>query len=211
MMFKRVKPDLSLPFVSNLERFLLSVQPESFLWSFVHSLPDAPSDSSVREFLDRFDDLGHWASFSFGYSFPVFVGYGLKKVFCDNIQENVIFLSNSDTKAFHQVCVRWLSSLSRARGIKFRRSPFASFLDGYDLELVGFNVEFESGLKKSFEDLDKRLRWSSVPVVVVCPNDVVLRRYQDHFGCDPYYSCLDHEFGLITLKEYPRMINTIVL
>ena len=107
--------------------------------------------------------------------------YYLRSVFTDSVGDDVLFFSNKWLDFYHERAVRWLARISLLEGLKFVRVPSSSRYDGYDLELEGLNVEFESGLKRTYVDLENRIILSRLPVLVVVPNEAVRLRYSNHF------------------------------
>ena len=111
----------------------------------------------------------------------LFYGLILKRVYVDVLGERLIFLSSSPYDFFHEKMVSYLSSVVVRMGLSFVRLPFESRYSGYDLELKGLNVEFESGLKASYRGLEDRIALSRSHVVIVVPNEEVRIRYMNHF------------------------------
>lgn len=110
-----------------------------------------------------------------------------------------MFLSSKRVDHYHEKVVSHLSSLSILIGLSFKRRPSESRYDGYDLEFRNLNVEFETGLKASYRDLEDRIVLSRLPVVVVVPNEVVRERYSNHF--------LVWDVSVITLSSYSSFVK----
>ena len=104
-----------------------------------------------------------------------------RSVYTDCLKDNVLFLSSKSVDRYHEKLVSHLTSVSVLSGLSFKRRPSRSRYDGYDLELKGLNVEVETGLKASYRDLEDRIALSFYPVLVVVPNQDVLKRYSNHF------------------------------
>jgi hypothetical protein len=125
--------------------------------------------------------------------------YRFRSVYTDILQDNVMFLSSKRVDHYHEKVVSHLSSLSILIGLSFKRRPSESRYDGYDLEFRSLNVEFETGLKASYRDLEDRIALSRLPVVIVVPNEVVRERYSNHF--------LVWDVSVITLSSYSSFVK----
>ncbi len=111
----------------------------------------------------------------------LFLDLSLRRVYTDVVGKRLIFLSGSRFDFYHEKMVSWLSSVAVNFGVSFVRDPSDSRYSGYDLEIRGLNVEFESGLKASYRDLEDRIALSRSRVLIVVPNEEVRVRYVNHF------------------------------
>ena len=109
------------------------------------------------------------------------VSFSYRSVYTDCLSDDVLFLSSKSVDRYHEKLVSHLTSISVLSGLSFKRRPSLSRYDGCDLELRGLNVEVETGLKASYRDLEDRIALSSYPVLIVLPNQAVLKRYSNHF------------------------------
>jgi hypothetical protein len=152
----------------------------------------------LQEYVSRYSD----ASFQFVLKemvrFSRDRSLSLKQIFVDVPQDWVMFFSGKQYDFFHERCVRWMIYVSLGRGFKFRRTPSRSFRDGADLELSGLNVEFESGLKRTYTSLRSRIESFSDPWIIVVPNSNVQKRYKDHFE------------NVITLSSFPSFLDSFL-
>ena len=103
------------------------------------------------------------------------MSFTYRSVYTDCLEDDVLFLSSKSVDRYHEKLVSHLTSVSVLSGLSFKRRPSCSRYDGYDLELRGLNVEVETGLKASYRDLEDRIALSSYPVLVVVPNQDVLK------------------------------------
>lgn len=126
--------------------------------------------------------------------------YLYRSVFTDAIGDYVLFLSSKKTDRYHEKMVSHLVSISVLSGCSFVRKPSQSRYDGYDLELKGLNVEFETGLKASYRDLEERIALSLFPVLIVLPNQDVLKRYSNHFRV--------WDVSLVSLASYSSFLRS---
>ena len=126
--------------------------------------------------------------------------YLYRSVFTDAVGDYVLFLSSKKTDRYHEKIVSHLVSISVLSGCSFVRKPSQSRYDGYDLELKGLNVEFETGFKASYRDLEDRIALSRFPVLVVLPNRDVLERYSNHFRV--------WDVSLVSLVSYSSFLKS---
>lgn len=126
-----------------------------------------------------------------------------RSIYTDCVEDDVLFLSSKSVDRYHEKLVSHLTSVSVLSGLYFKRRPSCSRYDGYDLELKGLNVEVETGLKASYRDLEDRIALSSYPVLIVLPNQDVLKRYSNHFRF--------WDVRLTSLSGYLGSIGSLVL
>lgn len=126
-----------------------------------------------------------------------------RSVYTDCLSDGVLFLSSKSVDRYHEKLVSHLTSVSVLSGLSFKRRPSRSRYDGYDLELKGLNVEVETGLKASYRDLEDRIALSFYPVLVVVPNQDVLKRYSNHFRF--------WDVHLTSLSGYLGSVGSVVL
>jgi hypothetical protein len=131
------------------------------------------------------------------------MSFTYRSVYTDCLKDDVLFLSSKSVDRYHEKLVSHLTSVSVLSGLSFKRRPSRSRYDGYDLELRGLNVEVETGLKASYRDLEDRIALSSYPVLVVVPNQDVLKRYSNHFRF--------WDVHLTSLSGYLGSVGSVVL
>ncbi len=183
-----VSPEVYRHFSGFLYQVLLSVQPRKRIFSLLRAHQDYPGDEGLRLFLRYFNSnpymvlsrvLGNGRIIM--RDAELFRGLKLRRVYTDIVGQCLIFLSASRFDLYHEKMVLYLRSVALSLGLEFVRDPFDSRYSGYDLEIKGLNVEFESGLKASYRDLEDRIALSRSRVVIVVPNQEVLVRYLNHF------------------------------
>lgn len=186
--FDDVSPELYHHFSDFLYQVLLSVQPRKRIFSLLRAHWDYPGDEDLKLFLRYFNSnpdmvlsrvLGNGRLVL--RDFELFRSLKLKRVYTDIVGQSLLFLSASRFDLYHEKMVSYLCSIAFSCGLEFVRDPSASRYSGYDLEIKGLNVEFESGLKASYRDLEDRITISRSHVVIVVPNQEVLIRYLNHF------------------------------
>ena len=178
-----------------------SISPDSEDWEnyLLHLLFSVQSRTRVFDFLFRYfpslltyDIQAYLSSLHrVEYNGRSFI---YRSIFTDCLPDDVLFLSSKSLDRFHEKLVSHLTSVSVLSGLSFKRKPSHSRLDGYDLELRGLNVELETGLKASYRGLEDRIALSSYPVLIVLPNQDVLKRYSHHFR--------NWDISLTTLSGY---------
>jgi hypothetical protein len=193
MNFLSFSPKSSQDWRSYAVDLLFSVQSRKHLFDLVLSHYLDLSSSDLDSFLvnvrkgrfflsEPFLNLMSQGGFVFSHK-SKFAGdsYYLRSIFTDSVGDDVLFFSNKWLDFYHERAVRWLTRISLLEGLKFVRVPSSSRYDGHDLEFQNVNVEFESGLKKTYVDLENRIILSRLPVLVVVPNMAVRFRYSNHF------------------------------
>lgn len=167
---------------------LYSVQPEKRIYHLILSYFPSVSYALVHNYLSSISSV-------------VFNGdrFHFRSIFTDILSDNVMFLSSKKLDHYHEKVVSHLTSLSILLGLSFKRKPSQSRYDGYDLEFRNLNVEFETGLKASYRDLEDRIALSPLPVVIVVPNESVKQRYSNHFSV--------WDLSVITLSSYSSFIR----
>ena len=186
--FDDVSPEPYPSFLHFVYQVLLSVQPRERIFRLLRTHRHYPGDQGLSFFLRYFNSSPRMAishlsgeDRSFTNESLLFSGLILRRVYTDVVGKRLIFLSASRFDFYHEKMVSWLSSVTVDFGIPFVCDPSDSRYSGYDLEIRGLNVEFESGLKASYRDLEDRIAISRSRVVIVVPNEEVRVRYVNHF------------------------------
>jgi hypothetical protein len=193
MNFLSFSPAKSQSWQSYTADLLFSVQSRKHLYDLVlrHYIGLSPSilDSFISDisshgftvsqlFLNSLNSASFYSSHI--SKFPG-IAYHLHSIYTDAVADDVLFLSNKWLDIYHEKAVKWLTRVSLLEGFKFSRVPSFSRYNGYDLELKGLNVEFETGLKRNYPGLENRLLLSRVPAVIVVPNESQKKLYSSHF------------------------------
>lgn len=187
MKFSSVFPDNS-DWQTYLMDLLYSVQPEKRIYDLLNLHFPSLSSGEVKDYISSMSSVVYEDR-----------RYRFRSVYTDILRDNVMFLSSKRVDHYHEKVVSHLSSLSVLLGLSFKRRPSESRYDGYDLEFRNLNVEFETGLKASYRDLEDRIALSRLPVVIVVPNEVIRERYSNHFSV--------WDLSVITLSSYSSFVG----